>query len=182
MPLSKIQFRPGVNRETTSYGDENGWFNSDLIRFRKGRPEKMGGWSRLSSNTIQGTGRSLHVWAALDGSKYMGLGTETKFYIEEGGGYNDVTPIRTTTTLGANPLKTGSATSGVLTVTAPSHGAVNGDFVTLSGATTTDGVTAAQINTEHELTLIDSNSYTIPTAGAASSGSTAGGGSSVVAT
>tara|TARA_R100001443_G_scaffold51332_1_gene63347 strand:- start:1582 stop:3867 length:2286 start_codon:yes stop_codon:yes gene_type:complete len=182
MPLSKIQFRPGVNRETTSYGDENGWFNSDLIRFRKGRPEKMGGWSRLSSNTIEGTGRSLHVWAALDGSKYMGLGTETKFYIEEGGGYNDVTPIRTTTTLGANPLKTGSATSGVLTVTAPSHGAVNGDFVTLSGATTTDGVTAAQINTEHELTLIDSNSYTIPTAGAASSGSTAGGGSSVVAT
>ena len=182
MPLSKIQFRPGVNRETTSYGDENGWFNSDLIRFRKGRPEKMGGWSRLSSNTIEGTGRSLHVWAALDGSKYMGLGTETKFYIEEGGGYNDVTPIRTTTTLGANPLKTGSATSGVLTVTAPSHGAVNGDFVTLSGATTTDGVTAAQINTEHELTLIDSNSYTISTAGAASSGSTAGGGSSVVAT
>ena len=182
MPLSKIQFRPGVNRETTSYGDENGWFNSDLVRFRKGRPEKMGGWTRLSSNTIKGTGRSLHVWAALDGSKYMGLGTETKFYIEEGGGYNDVTPIRATTTLGANPITTGAATSGVVTVTAPAHGAVNGDFVTLSGATTTDGITAAQLNTEHELTLVDSNSYTIPTAGAASSGSTAGGGSSVVAT
>jgi hypothetical protein len=182
MPLSKIQFRPGVNRETTSYGDENGWFNSDLVRFRKGRPEKMGGWTRLSSNIIKGTGRSLHVWAALDGSKYMGLGTETKFYIEEGGGYNDVTPIRVTTTLGANPLTTGAASSGVVTVTAPAHGAVNGDFVTLSGATTTDGITAAQLNTEHELTLIDSNSYTIPTAGAASSGSTAGGGSAVVAT
>jgi len=181
MPLSKIQFRPGVNRETTSYGDENGWFNSDLVRFRKGRPEKMGGWTRLSSNTIKGTGRSLHVWAALDGSKYMGLGTETKFYIEEGGGYNDVTPIRVTTTLGANPLTTGAASSGVVTVTAPAHGAVNGDFVTLSGATTTDGITAAQLNTEHQLTLIDSNSYTIPTTGAASSGSTAGGGSAVVA-
>ena len=182
MPLSKINFRPGVNRETTSYGDENGWFNSDLVRFRKGRPEKMGGWERLSSNTIQGTGRSLHVWAALDGSKYMGLGTETKFYIEEGGTYNDITPIRATTSLGTNPLKTGTATTGAITVTAPAHGAVSGDFVTLSGATTTDGITAAQINTEHELTLIDSNSYSINTAGASTSGSTAGGGSSVVAT
>ena len=182
MPLSKINFRPGVNRETTSYGDENGWFDSDLIRFRKGRPEKMGGWERLSSGTIEGTGRSLHVWAALDGSKYMGLGTETKFYIEEGGGYNDITPIRATTTLGANPLKTGTAGTGTITVTAAGHGAVDGDFVTLSGATTTDGITAAQINTEHELTLIDSNSYTITTTGTSSSGTTAGGGSSVVAT
>ena len=181
MPLSKITFRPGVNRETTSYGDENGWYNSDLIRFRKGRPEKMGGWERLSSNTIEGTGRSLHVWAALDGSKYMGLGTETKFYIEEGGGYNDVTPIRATTTLGTDPLKTGSASSGILPVTAPSHGAVDNDFVTFSGATTTDGVTAAQINTEFQLTLIDSNSYTVTTDGSASSGDTAGGGSAVVA-
>jgi len=182
MPLTKITFKPGVNRETTSYGDENGWYNSDLIRFRKGRPEKMGGWERLSSNTINGVGRSLHVWAALDGSKYMGLGTETKFYIEEGGGYNDVTPIRVTTTLGTNPLKTGSASSAVVTVTAPAHGAVTNDYVTLSGATTTDGITAAQLNTEHQVTVIDSNSYTITTAGTASSGSTSGGGSSVVAT
>ena len=181
MPLIKIQLKPGVNRETTSYGDESGWFNSDLIRFRKGRPEKMGGWERLSSNTINGTGRSLHVWAALDGSKYMGLGTETKFYIEEGGGYYDITPIRSTATLGSNPLKTGAASSSVVTVTAISHGAVTGDFVTFSGATTTDGITAAQLNTEHEVTIIDSNSYTIPTAGTASSGSTAGGGSSIIA-
>ena len=181
MPLSKIQFRPGVNRETTSYGDENGWYNSDLVRFRKGRPEKMGGRTRLSGNTIEGTGRSLHVWAALSGSKYMGLGTETKFYIEEGGGYNDVTPIRSTVTLGADPLTTGAASSAVVTVTAPSHGAVNGDFVTFSGATTTDGITAAQLNTEHEITLVDSNSYTITTAGSASSGSTAGGGSAIIA-
>ena len=181
MPLKKIQFRPGVNRETTSYGDENGWFNSDLIRFRKGRPEKMGGWERLSSNTIDGTGRSLHVWAALDGSKFMGLGTETKFYIEEGGGYNDIPPIRSTATLGSNPLKTGTASSAVVTVTAVAHGAVTGDFVTFSGATTTDGITAAQLNTEHQVTVIDSNSYTINTAGACSSGGTAGGGSAVIA-
>ena len=181
MPLTKLQLRPGVNRETTSYGDENGWFNSDLIRFRKGRPEKMGGWERLSSNTINGTGRSLHVWASLDGSKYMGVGTETKFYIEEGGGYYDITPIRSTVTLGSDPLETGAASSAVVTVTAPSHGAVTGDFVTFSGATTTDGITAAQLNTEHEITVVDSNSYTITTTGSSSSGSTAGGGSSIIA-
>ena len=183
MPLSKIQFKPGVNRETTSYGDENGWFNSDLIRFRKGRPEKMGGWSRLSSNTIEGTGRSLHVWAALDGSKFMGLGTESKFYIEEGGGYSDITPIRSTVTLGSDPLKTGAVVSGatVVTVTAPAHGAVTGDYVTFSGATATDGITTAQLNIEHEVTVVDSNSYQITTTGTASSGDTAGGGSSIIA-
>ena len=183
MPLSKIQFKPGVNRETTSYGDENGWFNSDLIRFRKGRPEKMGGWSRLSSNTIEGTGRSLHVWAALDGSKFMGLGTESKFYIEEGGGYSDITPIRSTVTLGSDPLKTGAVVSGatVVTVTAPAHGAVTGDYVTFSGATATDGITTAQLNIEHQVTVVDSNSYQITTTGTASSGDTAGGGSSIIA-
>ena len=180
MPLTKITFKPGVNRETTSYGDENGWYNSDLIRFRKGRPEKMGGWSRLSSSTIEGVGRSLHTWAALDGSKFMGLGTETKFYIEEGGGYNDVTPIRATTTLGADPLTTVNGNSTV-TVTAIAHGAVNNDFVTISGATATNSITAAQLNTEHQLTVIDSNSYTIPTAGTAGSGTLTGGGSAVVA-
>ena len=181
MPLAKLTFKPGVNRETTSYGSENGWYNSDLIRFRKGRPEKMGGWTRLSSNLIQGTGRSLLTWAALDGSKYMGVGTESKFYVEEGGGYNDITPIRSTVTLGANPFTTGAASSAVVTVTAASHGAADGDFVTFSGATTTDGITAAQLNTEFEITVVNPNSYTITTAGSASSGSTAGGGSAVSA-
>ena len=180
MPLVKVQFKPGVDRESTSYADEGGWFNSDLIRFRKGRPEKMGGWERLSSNVIQGTGRSLHVWAALDGSKYMGLGTETKVYIEEGGAYNDITPIRATTTLGTNPLTTVNG-NGVVTVTAPSHGAVTNDFVTISGATAVNSITAAQLNKEHQLTVIDSNSYTIATAGTAGSGTLTGGGSSVVA-
>ena len=181
MPLSKIQFRPGINKEITAYANENGWFDSDLIRFRKGHPEKMGGWTRLSSSLIEGIGRSLHTWAALDGSKYMGVGTESKFYVEEGGGYNDITPIRSTVTLGTDPFTTGAASSAVLTVTAPSHGAVDGDFVTFSGATLFDGITAAQLNTEFELTVVNPNSYTITTAGSASSGSTAGGGSAVSA-
>jgi len=181
MPLTKVTFKPGINKESTSYAAENGWFDCDLIRFRKGRPEKMKGWTKLSTNTIVGTTRALHTWAAMDASKYMGVGTEKKFYIEEGGQYKDITPIRSTDTLGANPIVTGSSGSGVVTVNHTNHGARTGDYVTLSGATTTDGITAAQLNLEFELTVVNSNSYTVTTAGSASSGSTAGGGSSVVA-
>ena len=182
MPLVKIRFKPGIDKESTSYADEGGWYDSNLIRFRKGRPEKMGGWVKLSDNTIIGTGRSLHTWAALDNSKYMGLGTEAKFYIEEGGTYSDITPIRKTITLGANPITTGSSGSGVITITDTNHGARNGDYVTVSGATTVDGITVAQLNQEFSLTIVNSNSYTVDTGGSASSGSTAGGGSAVVAT
>ena len=181
MPLGKVVFKPGINRETTSYGNDGGWFDSSLIRFRKGRPEKMGGWSKLSTGAVQGQPRSLNTWVALDSSKYMGVGTESKMYIEEGGTYNDITPIRATGTLAANPFTTGSAGSGTVTVTAAAHGATTGDFVTFSGGATTDGVTAAQLNLEFEITLVDNNSYTVATAGSASSGSTAGGGSAVVA-
>jgi len=170
-----------VNRETTSYGAENGWYDSDLIRFRKGRPEKMGGWSRLSSTSFQGTGRSLHVWAALDSSKYMGLGTEFKFYIEQGGGYNDITPVRKTVTLGTNPFLS-TAGNGIITVTDVGHGAVVNDFVTYSGATTFDGLTTGDLNQELQITqVIDANSYKVDTGGVASSGSVAGGGSVILA-
>ena len=176
MPLTKVAFTPGVNKEATSYASENGWFDSNLIRFRKGRPEKMGGWTKLSSATIEGTARSLHIWSALDGSNYMGVGTDSKFYIEEGASYNDVTPVRKSVTLSSNPFTTGSAGSGVVTVTDPGHGAVSGDFVTFSGATITDGITAAQLNTDLQITFVDANTYTVATAGSCSSGSQTGGG------
>ena len=181
MPLARIVFKPGVNRETTSYGSENGWYDSDLIRFRKGRPEKMGGWSRLSSTAFQGTGRSLHVWAALDNSQFMGLGTEFKFYIEQGGGYNDITPVRKTVTLGTNPFLS-TAGNGIITVTDAGHGAVVNDFVTFSGATAFDGLTTSDLNKEQQITqVIDANTYKVDTGGTASSGSTNGGGSSISA-
>jgi len=155
VPLAKIVFKPGVNRETTSYGAENGWYDSDLIRFRKGRPEKMGGWSRLSSTAFEGTGRSLHVWAALDASKYMGAN---------------------------NAFTTDAAASGIITVTDAGHGAVLNDFVTYSGATTFDGLTTADLNKEQQITqVIDANSYKVDTGGTASSGSVAGGGSVILA-
>jgi hypothetical protein len=100
MPLTKLQFRPGINREITSYSNEGGWFDCDKIRFRYGFPEKIGGWLRLSATTFLGTCRALHPWVALDGSRYLGVGTHLKYYINEGGGYNDITPIRVTTAAG----------------------------------------------------------------------------------
>ena len=100
MPLQKLQFRPGINRETTSYSNEGGWFDMDKVRFRFGYPEKIGGWIKQSSNAFLGTCRALHPWIALDGSNFLGVGTHLKYYINEGGGYNDITPIRLTTAAG----------------------------------------------------------------------------------
>ena len=100
MPFTKLQFRPGVNRETTSYSNEGGWFDCDKVRFRFGFPEKIGGWEATSSTNFLGTCRALHPWVALDGSRYLGVGTHLKYYINEGGGYSDITPIRLTTAAG----------------------------------------------------------------------------------
>ena len=114
MPLTKLQFRPGINREITSYSNEGGWFDGDKIRFRFGFPEKIGGWQRLSSTTFLGSCRALHPWVSLAGDKYLGVGTHLKYYINEGGGYNDITPIRlvsaagdVTFTAAANSLSAG---------------------------------------------------------------------------
>ena len=182
MPLSRIKFRPGVNRESTSFADQQGWFDSDLIRFRKGYPEKIGGWVKVGSSSVAGTVRSLKVWVTLSALKLMGVGTTSKFYIEQGTSYNDITPIRSTVTLGSNPITTGDAGSGIITVTAAAHGAGVGDYVTFSGATTVDGLTTAQLNKEHEITeVVSSGTYKLDTGGSASSGGTSGGGSAVVA-
>jgi len=114
MPLTKLQFRPGINRETTSYSNEGGWFDMDKVRFRFGFPEKIGGWIKESTNAFLGTCRALHPWQALDGTNYLGVGTNLKYYINEGGAYNDITPIRVTTSAGdvtfdasANTLSSG---------------------------------------------------------------------------
>ena len=101
MPLAKLQFRPGINRESTSYANEGGWFDCDKVRFHLGYPEKIGGWQKYSSSTYLGTARALHNWIALDGSNYMGVGTHLKYYVEEGGSFSDITPIRATTSGGS---------------------------------------------------------------------------------
>ena len=181
MPLTKLQFRPGVNQEITSYSNEGGWRDCDKIRFRFGYPEKLGGWEKYTSNTYLGSARALHNWIALDGSNYLGMGTHLKYYIEEGGAFNDITPIRLTT--GAGDV-TFSASNGstTLTVTDASHGAVESDFVTFSGAASLGGtVTAAVLNTEHQIVrVIDANSYEVTLGSAANSSDSGNGGSSTV--
>ena len=187
MPLTKLQFRPGINRETTSYTNEGGWFDGDKIRFRFGVPEKIGGWERATESTFLGTCRALKPFVALDGSRFMGLGTHLKYYIEEGGIYNDITPIRSTTSAGD---VTFSATNGSSTITVAdtAHGAVAGDYVTFSGAASLGGnITAAVLNQEYRIdTVVNDNSFTIiakdtsdATVTANSSDSGNGGGSTV---
>ena len=159
MPLNKILFKPGINREGTEYDNTGGWFDVNLVRFRKGRPEKFGGWSKDSENNYLGTARALHAWTSLGGSKYLGLGTTFKYYIKEGDSYSDVTPIRKTTTNGI----VFSATNGSSTITATdnSHGSVVNDFVTFTGAASLGGlVTAAVLNQEYQITSVTTNTYT----------------------
>ena len=201
MPLTKLQFRPGVNRETTSYTNEGGWFDVDKVRFRFGMPEKIGGWEKFSTSSYLGTARAMHPWVALDNSRLIGIGTSLKYYInQDGGAFNDITPIRTTTSAGD---VTFSATNGssTITVTDTNHGAVVNDFVTFSGAASLGGnITATMLNQEYYVTqVVNDNSYTIvartagttirditvngalsPTPVTANSSDTGNGGSSVI--
>lgn len=173
--LKKLVFKSGVNRENTRYYTEGGWYDCDKVRFRQGSPQKIGGWNRISSATFNGVCRSLWAWETLGQVTLIGVGTNTKFYISRGGYYYDITPIRTATNL-TTPF---AATTGstVITVSAPSHGCVNGDFVTYNGATTLNGaITAAVLNTEHQITYVSANSYTISVSIAATSGDTGNGG------
>ena len=183
MPLTKLQFKPGVNQEITSYSNEGGWRDCDKIRFRFGYPEKIGGWEKYTSTTYLGSARALHNWIALDGSNYLGIGTHLKYYIEEGQGLNDITPVRSTTAAGD---VTFAATNGstTITVTDASHGAFENDFVTFSGAASLGGViTATVLNKEYQvIRVVNANSYEITSAVAANSSDTGNGGSSTVGT
>jgi hypothetical protein len=169
MPLQKILFKPGVNKENTRYTTEGGWYECDKIRFRQGNPEIVGGWQRISSNTYNGTCRSLWNWTTLGNLNLVGVGTNTKFYIQNGGAYYDITPLRVTTTLGTDPF-TGNGTTTV-TVAATSHGATDGSFVTFSGVT---GTYASVLNAEFQITLVNANSYTITTPSVVAAGATGG--------
>ena len=181
MALKKLAFKPGINREVTRYTNEGGWYECDKVRFRQGYPEKIGGWERISVSTFQGVCRSLSNWITLGSINLIGVGTHLKFYLEQGGGYNDITPIRETTAAGD---VTFAATNGsaTLTVTDNGHGAREGDFVTFSGAVTLGGnITADVLNAEYQIvTVPDANSYTIVATATANASDTGNGGSSVV--
>lgn len=168
MPLQKLQFKPGINKEITNYSNEGGYVDCDKIRFRAGYPEKIGGWTQLSPVQYLGICRSLWNWIDLEGTNYIGLGTNLKYFIEKGGGYNDITPIRKVVNpmLGPVPPSTGNpftATDGssLITVVDVGHGANNNDFVTFSGATSLGGnITAAILNQEYQISYVDVNTYT----------------------
>ena len=190
MPLQKLEFRPGLNREGTDYANEGGWYDGDKIRFRSGFPEKIGGWSRLSNDFFLGVARSLWNWIDFDGSNYLGVGTSKKYYIEKGGAYSDVTPfIHISTTVGAaaGPF-TATIGSSVITVVDSGYTPNVGDYIVISGAVSLGGnITAAVLNQEYqEVTEVSGTTFTIiarsPTTGLpvlASAGDTGHGGATV---
>jgi hypothetical protein len=184
MALQKILFKPGVNRENTRYTTEGGWYECDKIRFRQGNPEKIGGWTRFSAFTYLGVCRSLWNWITLGGANLLGVGTNLKFYINLGGQYYDITPLRGSPTINNNPF-VATLGSSVITVTDTAHGCLTGDFVTFSGAVGLGGnITAGVLNAEHQVTVVDANTYTITvsaTANATDVSGSPGGGAAVVA-
>jgi len=208
MPLQKLQFRPGVNREGTTLSNEGGWFDCDKVRFRSGYPEKLGGWqldtgvastltpigtfasggtataATQSSGAFWGIAKSLWNWLNLSGYNLVSVGTNLKYYIQNsnGGTFNDITPIRATTAAGA---VTFAATNGstTITVTNAAHGAQTGDFVIFSGAVSLGGnITAAVLNREYQITYVSANTYTITASATATSGDSGNGGGSTVGT
>ena len=171
MPLKKLQLKAGINRENTRYTSEGGWYDCDKIRFRQGTPEKIGGWQRISATTFLGVCRSLWNWVTLGSQNLIGVGTNLKFYIENGGAYNDITPLRATVTL-TNPFETTSG-SPIVEVTDANGGYIDGDFVTFSGASAVGGLT---LNAEYQLIeTTTANVYTIDAGTNASSSATGGG-------
>ena len=180
MPLQKILFKPGINRENTRYTTEGGYYECDKVRFRQGNPEKIGGWTRYSVNTFLGVCRALWNWITLAGQNLVGAGTNLKYYINQGGYFYDVTPIRETVTL-TNPFSATLASS-VITVADTAHGCSTNDFVTYSGASLAGlggNITAAVLTGEFQVTVLDANSYTITVSATANatdvSGSPGGG-------
>lgn len=181
MPLQKITFQPGANRENTRYTNEGRWWDMDHVRFRSGTPEKIGGWVSLGANTFQGVARFLHNWITLGSENLLAVGTNLKLYVERGQQYFDITPVRYTLNPATNnPFLTGAAGSSVVTATCASHGAILGDFVTFSGAVGFDGILTATLNAEFQITSVPtSNTFTF-VATPCTAGATSGGGAAVV--
>jgi hypothetical protein len=180
--LTKLQVRPGIQKEVTQYANEGGWIACDKVRFRQGFPEKIGGWQRLSTDTFLGTCRALIEWTSLGGARYKGLGTHLKYYVERGGDYYDITPQRYAAAAGTVTI---AATTGssVVTVTNTAHGAVDGDFVTISGAVSLGGdITASVLNRNFRIiTVLTLDTYTIDVGVEANASDVGNGGAGVAA-
>lgn len=183
MPLSKLQFKPGVNRDQTNYTNEGGWYECDKIRFRSGYPQKLGGWLRYGTFTVIGVCRQMFNWITTAGSNLLALGTSKKVYIESGQNLYDITPLRTTTSSPTtNNCFTTLSGSKIVTVAITAHGATDGSYVTFSGVVgPIGGIPQTEFNAEFPITYIDANSFTITTTTAATSTVSNQGGTAIVA-
>jgi hypothetical protein len=185
MPLSKLVFKPGVNRDQTDYASEGGWYEMDKVRFRSGFPEKLGGWTVKTFNAYEGSARSLFTWAAIDGAKLTAVGTNEKIYVNSGTALYDITPLRVTYTSTTTPSSTdcfkttnGSNLVEILNITA---GIQDGEWVTFSGVVNpVGGVPAADFNDEFQITIMGGTPY-IAVATTATSTATSSGNSAIVA-
>jgi hypothetical protein len=186
MPLSKLQFRPGVNRDQTNYSNEGGWFACDKIRFRSGYPEKIGGWVKSTPTPFAGVCRNMWNWVTTFSDNLLSLGTNAKLYIEAGGNYYDITPLRSvsptlTTPSTDNCIQTSTTAPTTITVVIPAgHGTQTGNYVTISGVVgPVGGVAASQINGNHKVTVLSSSTFTFPITGPVTSNSAGGGGTAI---
>lgn len=180
MPFIKLQFRPGINRDQTNYSNEGGWYDCDKIRFRSGYPEKLGGWLKSTPNTFIGTCRQMWNWITSFSDNFLALGTNVKTYIEAGGYFYDITPLRASfTTPDTNNCIYTTNTSATVTMVLASHGATDGDYFTITGSTDVGGIPAAQINAEHVATVVNSNALTFTVSSAATSTVAGGGGTGI---
>lgn len=185
MTFIKLQFKPGVNRDQTDYSNEGGWWECDKIRFRSGYPEKLGGWQKSTPDAFQGVCRQMWNWITTYGGNLMALGTNQKLYIENGGYYNNITPLREVNPTLSSPDTDDCVytTSGSTTVTitlAASHGATTGDFVQISGVVgPVGGIPASALNSNFEVTVTSSTSFTIVVSSSATSTVSGGGGTAI---
>jgi hypothetical protein len=188
MSFLKLQFRPGVNRDQTSYSSEGGWYECDKIRFRSGFPEKIGGWTKATPTAFLGVCRQMWNWVTSFSDNFLAMGTNKKVYIEVSGYFYDITPLRTddptiTTTATDNCVATSNGSRVVTINLAPPtvHEADTGSFVTISGVSgAVGGIPDSEINANHEITVIDADSFSFEVATAATSTVTAGGGTAIV--
>ena len=187
MPFTKISPEAGLVTDGTRYSAKGSWFDSDKVRFRKGFAEKIGGWARYVSSRYVGISRKIHDWVTDSGNAYIGVGTTNNLYVNQGSTYHDITPLRSSVTLGTNPIATVDETA-VVTISHTSHGAVIGDYVTIASATATGGIGTSSLNTEHRIVALGApdgsnpdDKYRIVCNAQATSTVSAGGGTSATA-
>ena len=179
--LTKLSFRPGINRDATNYTNSGGWFDSDYVRFRNGMPEKIGGWTKVYANqtALIGKCRKMYDWSDIIGNKYLALPTNVKFYVDNSASIIDITPIRRSVTLASDPIATTNTSSDIV-ITDVNHGAVIGDYITISGSSNVNGILSTDINKEFVVKAVtNANAYSVTTTGTATS-TGSGGGSSVI--